>query len=114
MIELSLPPPPSVNRTRKIDWSAYPALKAWKRTADGLTMIAWSGGRRPKPIPNQFEVTIIVSENVKIDLDNGPKRLIDYAKQLELIIDDSPRYMRRVIIEWGHAPEGCRLILRPL
>jgi hypothetical protein len=37
---------------------------------------------------------------------------VDYARALGLITDDSPKYMRRVVIEWGHAPHGCRLILR--
>ena len=47
-----------------------------------------------------------------MDLDNCVKHLIDYARKIELIIDDSPKYMRRIVVDWGHAPEGVRLTLR--
>ena len=114
-IVLDLPPPPSVNKTRKVDWRAQPKVRAWIKGANALTTFAWAAGKRPKEILGRFEATIILNEiKTKADLDNTPKRLIDYARYLGLIADDSPKYMRRVIIEWGEAPEGCRLILRPM
>ena len=113
-IVLDLPPPPSVNVTRKIDKSALTKIAAWTRSADALTTAAWSGGRRPKGVLGRFEATIVLSETMtKMDLDNAVKKTIDYAKRLGLIADDGPRYMRAVHIVWGDAPEGCRLILRP-
>jgi Holliday junction resolvase RusA-like endonuclease len=113
MILLDLPIPPSVNRTRKINWSTQPKVRVWTKSADGLVLMAWAGGKRPKPILGRFEATIILSEDSAADLDNLPKRVLDYARSLGLITDDGPKYMRRIVIEFGEAPEGCRLILRP-
>jgi hypothetical protein len=115
MIELSLPAPLSVNKTRRINWAAHRKAKAWLRAADALTTAAWAGGRRPNEILNKFEATIILSDDLtKTDADNSVKMVLDYARYLGLVRDDSPKYMRRVVIEFGDAPEGCRLILRPL
>lgn len=78
-------------------------------------MLAWAGGKKPMLIPGQFEAKIILPDTAGgADLDNTPKRVIDYAKRLGLIVDDSPKYMRRVVIEFGAVSEGCRLILTPL
>jgi hypothetical protein len=109
MIVLDLPAPLSVNRTRRIDWAAKPRIRAWVRRADALVM---SQGRLPKRISGQFEAKLIYPEHGAIDLDNGPKGILDYARRLELIADDSPKYMRRVTLEFGEVPEGCRLILQ--
>ena len=51
-------------------------------------------------------------QTVEIDLDNGVKALIDYAKRLGLITDDSKKYLRELRVVWGYAPHGCRLILK--
>jgi hypothetical protein len=114
VIKLDLPKPPSVNRTRRIDWAEYPRIKRWIDQADKLTTMAWAGGKRPMLIPGQFEARIIFPDDASVDFDNTPKQIIDYAKRLGLIVDDSPKYMRRVIIEFGDCPEGCRLILTPM
>lgn len=109
---LDLPAPLSVNRTRKIDWKSKRKIDAWTKRAHGLVTMAWAGGRRPKKIPGYFEAIITLS-NESVDLDNCPKLVIDLARRLELVSDDSAKYMRRVTLEFGEAPEGCRLILRP-
>jgi hypothetical protein len=110
---LDLPPPPSVNRTRKVDWSGHALVKAWRKAADGLFYERQATHGRPKPVLGQFEATLILSDELnEIDADNGVKCVIDQAKRLQLITDDSKKYMRRVVIEWGLAPTGCRLILR--
>jgi hypothetical protein len=49
-----------------------------------------------------------------LDLDNGIKALLDYARRIELVRDDSPRYLRRLVVEWSEAPRGCRLMLTPV
>ena len=71
-------------------------------------------GRLPRPLPGLFEAIVVMPESSRLDLDNGVKAVIDYARRLGLIIDDSKKFMRRVTIEWGHAPRGCRLILRSI
>jgi Holliday junction resolvase RusA-like endonuclease len=90
-----------------------PLVKAWTKQADALTMQAWAGGKRPAMIVDRFELTVILSPECHKDCDNILKSAVDYLRRLGLIKDDSPRYMRRVIIEWGEARYGCRLILRP-
>lgn len=114
MIVLDLPAPLSVNRTRKIDWASKPARDAWTQAAHALTMVAWARGKRPKTIYGQFEAIITLREDCRIDGDNAVKQVIDYARRLSLIVDDSPKYLRRLVVVFGEAPEGCRLILRPM
>jgi hypothetical protein len=56
---------------------------------------------------------VVLSEHhCKIDLDNGLKALIDYLRRIELIEDDSPKHMRRLVVEFGLAPMGCRVVVR--
>lgn len=113
---LDIPVPPSVNRTRRINWAALPMVKKWKKAAD-LVLMASGQYRAAKPhrISGQYELTIVLNEaKCRKDLDNPIKAAIDYLRRLDLIEDDSPKYARQVVIMWGDAPEGCRLILRPV
>lgn len=115
-IVLDLPAPPSVNRTRKIDWKGKRQLIAWGNVADGYVLAA--KGRTISPLRlvkvPRFELLVTMSElHTRIDLDNGLKALIDYLRRIELIEDDSPKHMRRLVVEWGRAPFGCRVTVRP-
>jgi len=49
-----------------------------------------------------------------MDLDNCCKVLIDYLRRIELIANDAPKNMRRLVVEWGEAPEGVRVEVTPL
>jgi Holliday junction resolvase RusA-like endonuclease len=114
-IILDLPPPPSVNRTRRIDWSSKRTVTAWINVADAYVLAA--KGRTNNPLKMQkiarFELIVTLSEHhTKIDLDNGLKALIDYLRRIELIEDDSYRHMRRLVVQWGLAPHGCRVTVR--
>lgn len=114
-IILDLPAPPSVNLTRRIDWSAVRHVKAWQNVANAYVLAA--KGRKLSPlrlskIP-RFELHVVMSERSKIDLDNGLKALIDYLRKIELIEDDSPKHMRRLVVEFGRAPMGCRVTVKP-
>lgn len=114
-IVLDLPPPMSVNRTRKMDWSAKRDITAWTNVADAYVLAA--KGRSASPLRmtkvKRFELTITLSEqHTKIDLDNGLKILIDYLRRIELIEDDSYRHMRRLTVCWGLAPMGTRITVR--
>jgi Holliday junction resolvase RusA-like endonuclease len=115
-IILDLPAPPSVNKTRKIDWAASRAVKAWHNVANAYVLAAM--GRTVGPLHlnkvPRFHLLIVVSEHhTKIDLDNGLKALIDYLRRIGLIEDDSWKHMRRLTVEWGYAPHGCRVTVRP-
>lgn len=114
-IVLDLPVPPSVNRTRRVDWSAKRTVTAWTNVADAYVLAA--KGRAINPLKMQkiarFELIVTLSEHhTKIDLDNGLKALIDYLRRIELIQDDSYKHMRGLHVVWGHAPHGCRVTVR--
>lgn len=115
-IVLDLPSPPSVNRTRKIDWKGKQQLTAWGNVADGFVLAAKCRSVNPLRMTKikRFELLITLSEtNNRLDLDNGLKALIDYLRRIELIEDDSPKHMRRLVVELGIAPFGARVIVRP-
>lgn len=109
-VTLDLPVPPSVNKTRRVDWVNHRDLVRWRTTANKMLMVAKF--KRREPI-KRFELSIIVSEDqTKCDLDNLLKVLIDYLRWIEVIEDDAKKNMRAIYVEWGHAPEGCRLTIR--
>ena len=63
----------------------------------------------------RFQITITLSEHLtKVDLDNSIKLICDYLRRIDVIEDDSWKHMRRLIVEWGLAPEGCRVEVVPL
>lgn len=116
-IVLDLPAPPSVNRVRRINWKAVAVVNSWKNVANAYVLAA--KGRQISPLKltkiPRFELHIRMSEHhTKIDLDNGLKTLIDYLRSIDLIEDDSPKHLRRLVVEWGTAPFGCRVTVRPL
>lgn len=106
---LDLPAALSVNRTRRINWAAKPAIQKWIAKADILVLLQ---GRLPEQVTGPFQVTITLPENSRIDADNTPKQIIDYLRRLHLIANDSPKHMRRVVIEFGDAPEGVRVTVK--
>lgn len=116
-VVIDLPPPVSVNKLRRVDWANQGAVRKWRAEANGLLLVA---KRRPAdPLRfhtvDRFELAIVLDENrVKTDADNCAKILIDYLCTIGVIIDDAPKHMRKVTIEWGYAPEGCRVTVKPL
>lgn len=114
-IVLDLPMPPSVNRLRKIDWEHAGVGRKWRQTADKFVMAAKVRAVDPVRLRKieRFELLVILSEqHTRQDLDNSLKCLIDYLRYIELIADDAQCNMRRLTVEWGYAPEGCRVIVR--
>jgi hypothetical protein len=77
---------------------------------------AYTIGRAGVPrISGRYQVTVTLDEKSRsADLDNGIKALLDYARRIELVRDDSPRYLRRLIVEWGEVRTGCRPTLTSL
>jgi Holliday junction resolvase RusA-like endonuclease len=109
-ITLDLPTPPSVNRTRKIDWKGEAKRRAWVAQCDKHLTV-----QRIKPhnvaIAGRYQATISLPEDCPIDPDNGIKALLDYVRRVELVRDDSRKYLRRLVVEFGEAPEGVRVEL---
>ena len=111
---LDLPCPLSVNRTRKINPAVLKEIERWIENSD-KEILAAGGMRKFAKMPGAFEAILILDESLnELDLDNAPKIVIDYARRLGLVRNDSKKFMRRVVIEWGDAPRGCRLILRSI
>ena len=110
-IILNLPTPLSVNRTRKIDWRNYKKVTAWQRQADAAFLMQKRG--LAPPILGRYEIILTLADGSQIDADNVAKQVIDIAKRFQLVQDDSPTYMRRVVIEFGDV-EGCRVTIRAM
>lgn len=110
---LDLPVPPSVNQSRRIDWKGRARHKKWIGRAEMMLMAARGRTESPlRKIMGRFEVRVVLSEaHTRIDADNGLKALIDFLRHADLIVDDSQKYMRRLVVEWGMAPTGCRVTL---
>ena len=64
------------------------------------------------PIAGRYELHITVSPSVRQDLDNPLKALIDGVRRWGFVTDDSPKYLRKLVVEWGEAPEGVRVTVR--
>lgn len=111
-IVLDVPLPPSVNRTRRIDPAAAGEVERWKKSADMLLMAAGQYRAAKKAAFDRFEITIILNEDCRLDLDNPVKAAIDYLRRIEVIPNDDKRHLRKLTVVWGEAPEGCRLVLR--
>lgn len=112
---LDLPPPVSVNETRRVNWAAQKKVSAWIDQADRYLLAAKARREvRLERIP-RYELIIILSEDhVDIDADNGVKLLIDYLRHREIVADDGKKNLRRFSVEWGHAPAGVRIKIHPL
>jgi Holliday junction resolvase RusA-like endonuclease len=110
-IILDLPPPPSVNRTRRVNWRGQHAAEQWCAVADKVVM-ATRRPNQPRKIEGPFDLHVTLSPTVRSDPDNGLKSLIDYLRRIEVIQNDSPKFFRRLTVEWGTAPEGVRVTVR--
>jgi Holliday junction resolvase RusA-like endonuclease len=111
MTILDIPVPPSVNRSRMINRAALSIIDTWQKRCDVLLM-ANGQYRAATKFTGPFELEITLDEQqCAADLDNIIKAAVDYLRRVELIRNDSPQYFRRLLVQWGDAPEGCRLEL---
>lgn len=115
-VELDLPPPLSVNRIRRIDWAARPAVTEWRRSANALMFLAKARKLNPlrfEQIP-RFELWITLDEGLaNVDMDNTLKVLIDHLVTSGVVLDDAPANLRGLHVVWGEAETGCRVTVRP-
>lgn len=114
-ITLDLPPPVSVNRiwrankAGKKQVSISPEYAAWKIQADKLAL-STGAFRGIKPIRGKFEALITLRRRAG-DLDNFSKGLLDWLQSRAVIEND--KFCERLVVEWGDAPAGARVIVRP-
>jgi len=117
-VTLDLPPPPSVNRLRRLNKTEMRYHGVWidkchrmvtKQFADAKLR----GMSRPSFGEARVEVLVQLNENMKLrDADNAGKAVLDYLRRIEIIKDDSKQYVRRIVFEWvkpSDAPDGVRL-----
>ena len=111
---LDVPVPPSVNRTRGFSGQGLGRIRAWYRRAD-MALIANGQYRAAQKNISRFELVIVLDEKqCRMDLDNVAKAGIDFLRRIQIVKDDGPKHMRKVTIEWGVAPAGCRIIVKPI
>ena len=108
-IDIDLPLPPSVNLTRRVNWAGVKKTQAWREACRKLVM--YHG--MPQPCNGPCEITIVINEKkCRADPDNYVKSILDYLVAIELIPDDRKKFVRRFVVEFGKAPEGCRVTIR--
>lgn len=110
---LDIPVPLSVNRTRKINKAALGDVERWLIKADAAVMASgqFRIARQSRNPAKPCEIKIILSETCKLDPDNPIKNAIDYLRRLELIENDTGKHVRKITVEWGAAPKGCRIVI---
>jgi Holliday junction resolvase RusA-like endonuclease len=112
-IVLNLPVPPSVNKFRRIDRRGDKARAEYYLRTD-LFLTAY--GPRPAPvriITGAYEIRIQIPENLsRLDLDNHCKAILDYLVSREIVPDDSKRYLRRLVVEWGSPTSACHITIK--
>ena len=114
-IVLHLPPPVSVNKSRKVDWKGQQKVKDWLRLADQFLTVAKTRREVRFERLKRYEVHITLSEDhCATDADNGLKLLIDYLRSRDITAGDGPKQLRKIVVEWGFAPAGVRVVVKPL
>lgn len=114
-IVIDLPTPPSVNRIWRANRagpkkvSISPEYKAWRDHADRMS-VATAQFRGLKTIVGPFEARIVLQRQ-RGDLDNRHKGVLDWLQSRGVIADD--KHCERLVLEWGDAPTGCRVMVRP-
>ena len=116
--------PPSVNKSRRINWAAHKEHKAWSINA-GKELQAIGALKDSKTIKGQYAARIVINENLfRGDLDNLVKALLDFAVRHRLVEGDGPKHLREIRVRWSNkmsndyppdeAPRGVSLTLVPL
>ena len=114
-ITLDLPIPPSVNRLRRVDWANHKKRQEYYLRTD---LFLTAHGPRPAPvrlIKGAYEIRIQIPESLSgIDLDNHCKAILDYLVSREIVPDDSRRFLRRLVVEWGSPTPACRITIKEI
>jgi hypothetical protein len=110
---LIMPIPPSVNRTRRVDWRGNKARKQFYLRCD-LFLSAYG----PQPLPfrlikGPYELDILIPMSSRLDLNNHDKVMVDYLVEREFVRGDSQKYLRGYSVHWAPI-EHCRVTIRGL
>lgn len=121
-VVIDLPFPPSVNRIWRAQRNPIgrqvrlsDEYQSWKRQADALAL-SRRACRASNKVAGPFEAEIKLNVEAGLgDLDNRAKAVLDWLHSREITSDD--KFCRRLTLEWvipEAAPDGCRVILRPM
>jgi len=106
---LDIPRPPSVNRFIGKLGNKSSCVVKWRARADQHLRAA---GKYPRIIgPYEIVVTFPLFRFGVFDAENCIKALSDWLQSREIIKND--RHAARMELNWGAAPEGCRVCVRP-
>lgn len=125
LVRLHLPEPPSANALlRNVSASERATALRHGKSLPGrvksAAYLTWANAagwelasQRPGRIEGRYELTIAVSEDARLDLDNAPKAVSDLAQTHGLIAND--RLAERVIVERDPAvpPRRIMVTLKP-
>lgn len=107
-VTLDLPMPPGVNAlTRNVPGvgrAKTSGYLSWRKTA-----VEFGALQAPARIVGRADVTILLSAT-RLDSDAPIKPLIDAAKEIGVIADDSPRYVRNIELIRSDEPGLVRLV----
>lgn len=104
--------PPAGNKVRRIDWKNHKSHAKWRDDFWWRLVQSKIRGTPKGLISGAFEIEVTVSNDAKTDLDSSIKQIIDACVVYGLVPDDSPKYMRKITLQWGSIPEGIRVVLR--
>lgn len=116
-IDLLLPVPPAANRLRRIDWRNRPAHVAWQRNCDLAAQSQIQVLTRTvfPVISGPYAVTITVDKTCRLDTDSTIKSVLDYLVRVELVTDDSPKYLQEIHIYRGDVGAGkLRIVVQSM
>jgi hypothetical protein len=98
--------PPSLNRFMGHLGNKSPIVQQWIVQANKHYLMQKRGLR---PVLGQYEMEITFREN-KGDLSNRVKVVEDFVQNIGLVEND--RLCRRLLVQFGDPPHGCRVRIR--
>lgn len=84
------------------------AYRDWQARTIGLIAT-----QRWLPVKGEYSLEIVLPFNNRIDADNTAKSFIDCLRNIGAVVDDSPKYLRRLEIKHG-LDEFTKLVITPL
>jgi len=68
--------------------------------------------QNPSRVFGRYELEIVLPANNRIDADNTAKSFLDCLRKCGVVIDDSPKYLRRLTVTHG-VDSNTKLIIIP-
>lgn len=114
MITLTLPPPISVNAMyrsfamgKRLATIKSQAYREWEAVTMGEIK-----RQKPASVAGRYHLEIILPEKNRIDADNTVKAFLDCLRKCGVVIDDSPKFLRKLTVSHG-VDSDTKLIIIP-